>query len=317
MLICGVGGAHVDHTARLLSGHRSGASNPAVFRQSVGGAAFNGLRAARLILQGPCALLSVHGGDGLDDPVLGAIDEAGIANWSGIYLDHASPAYLAITQAGGGLITAAADMAVYEARLDKQINRCIHQKRLALADAVICDANVPEAGLERLCAAAEAPIHAIGTSPAKVVRFLPVLGQLATLFVNAAEARVLTGLDDAQQAAQALHHDHGVRQVVVTDGGASVHACGEGRLQQLAVPAALPGGDVTGCGDALAGATVAGFALGDLSLADGVIQGIAAASLALTVQGPLNAGNWPGAPAWQAALARARDCQHSTVKAHP
>ena len=69
------------------------------------------------------------------------------------------------------------------------------REAVAAADAILCDANLPAAALERLVAlAAGKPVFAIAISPAKAVRLAGVLPALACLFMNRREAAALAGV---------------------------------------------------------------------------------------------------------------------------
>ncbi|TIS44928.1 MAG: carbohydrate kinase, partial [Mesorhizobium sp.] len=77
-----------------------------------------------------------------------------------------------------------ADMGLYDLAFPKQIRRAKLREAIAEADAILCDANLPTAALERLMTQAEGrPVFAIAISPAKVVRLAPLLGDLSLLFM--------------------------------------------------------------------------------------------------------------------------------------
>jgi pseudouridine kinase len=153
---------------------------------------------------------------------------------------------------------------------------------------VICplraaNANLPSSALERLVAvAAGKPVFAIAISPAKVMRLKPVLSGLSVLFMNRREAAALTDLGDAapqQEIVEALRQA-GLAGGVITAGGALVLGFDRESTFSIATPAPRGVADVTGAGDALAGATVAGL-LGGLPLREATRQGMAAATLAI------------------------------------
>ncbi len=126
------------------------------------------------------------------------------------------------------------------------------------------------------------PVFAIAISPAKVVRLMPVLGSLALLFMNRREAVALAGVD-ADASEQGLVDGlrrAGLRSGVVTAGGAPVLGFDGDGLFAIAPPAPRQIADVTGAGDALAGATIAALLRG-LSLRAALREGVAAATLAI------------------------------------
>jgi sugar/nucleoside kinase (ribokinase family) len=125
-------------------------------------------------------------------------------------------------------------------------------------------------------------VFAIAISPAKVMRLKPVLSGLSVLFMNRREAAALTDLGDAapqQEIVEALRQA-GLAGGVITAGGALVLGFDRESTFSIATPAPRGVADVTGAGDALAGATVAGL-LGGLPLREATRQGMAAATLAI------------------------------------
>lgn len=277
-----VGGAHIDRRGQVSGAYVAAASNPGTMREDVGGGVFNALRGA--VRRGVAAsLLSVRGGDAAADAVSGAIAEAGIADLSAVFLDRTTPSYTALIDRDGELIVGFADMALYDLAFPKQIRRSKVREVIAAVDAILCDANLPSAALERLVLlAAGKPVFAIAISPAKIVRLKPVLGSLAVLFMNRHEALVLTGLDDT-----ASGHDivaglsrAGLGSGVVTAGGGAVLGFDQGGSFSITPPAPRKVVDVTGAGDALAGTTVAALLRG-MPLREALREGVAAATLAI------------------------------------
>ena len=122
-----------------------------------------------------------------------------------MFLDRTTPSYTALIDRDGELIAGFADMALYELAFAKQLRRSKAREVIAAADAILCDANLPAAALERLVAlAAGKPVFAIAISPAKAVRLTPVLSRLAhCLFMNRREAVALAG-DGADAAGRGL-----------------------------------------------------------------------------------------------------------------
>ncbi|RVC76076.1 carbohydrate kinase [Mesorhizobium sp. M4A.F.Ca.ET.022.05.2.1] len=280
--ILAVGGAHIDRRGQVSGPYVPAASNPGTMREDVGGGVFNALRS--VVKRGVSAsLLSMRGGDAAAETVSTAIASAGIVDLSAVFLDRTTPSYTALIDRDGELIVGFADMALYDLAFPKQIRRAKVREAIASADALLCDANLPSAALERLVAqAAGKPVFAIAISPAKVVRLMPVLGSLAVLFMNRREAGALAGLGD-----DANGHDlvgglrrAGLTSGVVTAGGEPVLGFdGEG-LFSIAPPAPRRIADVTGAGDALTGATVAAL-LNGLPLRAALREGIAASILAI------------------------------------
>ncbi|AMX92535.1 MULTISPECIES: carbohydrate kinase family protein [Mesorhizobium] len=280
--ILAVGGAHIDRRGQVSGAYVPAASNPGTMREDVGGGVFNALRSA--VRRGVSAsLMSVRGGDPAADTVSRAIAGAGITDLSAVFLDRTTPSYTALIDSEGELIVGFADMALYDLAFPKQIRRSKVREVIAAADAILCDANLPSSALERLVAlAAGKPVFAIAISPAKVVRLLPVLKELSLVFMNRREAMALAGV-----AANATEREvvdglrcSGLVSGVVTAGGGPMLGFDEAGAFSILPPPPRKVADVTGAGDALAGATVAALLRG-LPLRAALREGIAGATLAI------------------------------------
>ncbi|MBZ9808287.1 MULTISPECIES: carbohydrate kinase family protein [unclassified Mesorhizobium] len=284
--VLAVGGAHIDRRGQVSGAYVPAASNPGTMREDVGGGVFNALRSTvRRGVSG--SLLSVRGGDAAADTVSRAIAEAGIADLSAVFLDRTTPSYTALIDREGELLVGFADMALYELAFAKQIRRSRVREEIAAADAVLCDANLPSAALERLVSlAAGKPVFAIAISPAKVVRLTPVLGGLAVAFMNRREAVALAGLDDAASQKTIVDglRSAGLDSAVVTAGGGPVLGFDRDGSFAVVPPPPRKVVDVTGAGDALAGATVAALLRG-MPLRAALREGVAAATLAIESAG--------------------------------
>lgn len=280
--ILAIGGAHVDRRGRMSAPFVPGASIPGAMSEEVGGGAFNALRGA--VRRGAAgSLMSVRGGDAAGEAVAAEIASNGISDLSAVFLDRATPSYTALLDRGGDVVAALADMGLYELAFPKQMRRAKMREAIAAADAVLCDANLPETALWRLAeAAGTVPLFAIAISPAKAVRMVPILDRLSCLFMNRREAAVLAGTNaeaDASEIARGLRAA-GLKRGVVTAGGSAVFAFDAEGLSMIAPPAPRQVVDVTGAGDALAGTTTVALLRGE-GLASALRQGIAAAVLAI------------------------------------
>lgn len=275
-----VGGAHIDRRGHVAGSYVPGTSNPGVLREEIGGAVFNALRNA--VQRGVAgALFSVRGGDAAGEAVARAIAAAGVDDLSAVFLDRRTPSYTALLDAGGELIAGLADMELYEIAFPRQAGRAKLRDAVAAANAVLCDANVPAAALDRLAAACAAkPLHAIAISPAKAVRLAGLLPRIACLFMNRAEARRLAGIGDgaAPAALAAALRARGLAAGIITAGSAGATGFDAGGIFAVAAPPPRRILDVTGAGDALAGATVAALMRG-LPLRAALREGLAAAML--------------------------------------
>jgi sugar/nucleoside kinase (ribokinase family) len=276
------GGAHIDRRGRIGSPYVAGASNPGTMREEVGGGAFNALRNA---VRRGCGgtLLSVRGGDMAGEAVARAIREAGITDLSATFLDRATPSYTAFVEVNGDVVAGLADMHLYDLAFAKLVRRRAVRDAVAQADAVLCDANLPEPALERLAwLAGTGPIFAVAISPAKVVRLRPVLARIACLFMNRREAAALSGSsvnDDPGNMARALAAA-GLDSGVISAGRENIFGFDAGGLFEIEPPSPRRVADSTGAGDALAGATIAALMRGE-KLRGAVREGLAAALLTI------------------------------------
>lgn len=279
--LCGVGGAHVDRRGRPDGVFIPGASNPGILREDAGGGVFNALRAA--VSRGvDSTLVSVRGGDGAGEFIAYAVKAAGIAEATAVFLDRRSASYTAILDERGDVVAALADMSIYETCFGRALKRKAAGGAIANADAVMIDANPPAEAIAMILDLARGPVHAIAVSPAKVVRYSPALPRLATLFMNRREMAALTGRPaDAPSAAMvAALRGLGLARAVVTDGPRPVVAFDGEAAFTLTPPETRAVADVTGAGDALAGACVAALMRG-AAFADAVREGVAASVLKL------------------------------------
>lgn len=179
------------------------------------------------------------------------------------------------------MIAGLADMELYEIAFPKQVRRAKLRDAVAAADAVLCDANLPAAALKTLFSvAAGRPIFAIAISQAKAIRLPDSLAAFSCLFMNGNEARALSGLDTnaaSSELVDALRR-RGLASGVITAGSRTVLGFDESGAFGIRPPAARRIVDVTGAGDALAGATIAALLHGE-ALRDALRDGIAAAML--------------------------------------
>ncbi|CAH2399857.1 PfkB family carbohydrate kinase [Mesorhizobium escarrei] len=276
--ILAVGGAYIERRGQVLGASVPAASNPGTMREEVGGAVFNALRCAvRRGVSG--SLLSVRGGDVLADTIARAVAAAGIADLSVVFLDRTTPSKTTIFDSNGALIVGLVDMALYDLALAKQIRRAKVREAISTADAVLCDANLPSAALERLVAlAAGKPVFALAASPDKAARLAPVLGSLALAFLDRREAIALAdvGIDAAEQDIADGLRRAGLKGGVVTADDGLVLGFEEAGAFSILPPRKI----ADGAADALAGATVAALLRG-LTLRAALREGVAAAMLAI------------------------------------
>ena len=292
-LLC-IGGAHVDRIGRVSTHYQAGASNPGTMRETIGGGMLNACRAAALADLSKIGFVSARGGDVAADAIGSAIETTGARDISGIFLDRSSASYTAIHDVTGEVAAALADTSIYETCLPRQLRRGMVRDAIARSQTVFLDANLPESALEAVATLASGLVAAMGISPQKVSRLLTIADRLDVVFMNEREAEALATsreTDVSRLFPRAV--------IVVTHAGRPVTLAEPGQaVRAIAVPPRPISGDVTGCGDALAGATIA-RKLKDpgCNWMDAVMDGIAAAMCALTVHGPLcEAEHWAGFP---------------------
>ena len=294
--LLGIGGAHVDRIGRVSEKHRPGASNPGHLMSTVGGGVLNALRNGRLRGTDTVAIISARGGDTDGQASRRRSPKRASTDLSAVFLDRRTASYTAILDEDGELVTGLADMDIYETALPRQLRRHSVRDALAAAACVLVDANLPEDALAAIAEAHAGPLKR--QSPCRRPRrrgCLAIAERLGTVFMNRNELVALTGADDRRSALAALC-ERGITRAVVTAGAGSVAVMDGSRYMTLRGPTVAEVRDVTGAGDALAGATLARLA-GDPAapLAEAVRDGIAAACLTIQAAGPV-AASLTGAP---------------------
>lgn len=286
-LLLVIGGAHVDRLARLRSSHQDQTSNPVSMTEEIGGGAFNAGRAAKR-LGFEVAILSARGGDTAGALVEEAILTAGLSDHSSVHLDRATPSYTAILEPDGKLVTAIADMDLYETAVARSFKRAPVQKTANLAQAFLCDANLNALGLLSVFTevAQGKPVFALAVSASKVLRYQRLLPYISCLFMNCFEAAALTGLPSTTSPdglAKALKDMKLFRAVISNGAGPCTFLEGETIFQLTPPPVNVV--DVTGAGDCLAGTIVTAMLLGS-SFNRAAQLGMAAATLTVSRFGP-------------------------------
>jgi len=280
-----IGGAHIDRRGRVSGTYVPCASNLGTMREEVGGGAFNALRnATGMGLAG--TMLSMRGGDAAGEAVAKAVAEWGIADLSAVFLDRATPSYTALLDGEGELIAGLADMGLYDIAFPRQLRRRRFRDAVAEADALLIDANLPAEAVGHVARMESVPIFAIAVSPAKVERMAGALASISCLFMNGREARALAEADEAAAIAEVVAslRLRGLGSGVVTGGRGRIVCFDASGMFTLEPPTPVRVADVTGAGDALAGATVAMLMRG-ASLREAIRYGAACA--VLTVASPL------------------------------
>lgn len=291
--ILAIGGAHVDRKGWLAAPHRPGASNPGRWEAEAGGGAFNAARNLSR-LGHAVTLVAPRGGDAAADMVTRAAEDAGIEDCPLTFLDRATPSYSAILEPDGNLVTALADMALYDLIPARRLLTSRLRRRLTDADLLLMDSNLPESALTAMAGAASGlglPLAVIAVSPAKVVRWKQSLSSITCLAMNQAEAAALTGMQrQTPDQWKSLLGKAGLAGGLVTAGAGPVAAFAalpSGPASTVLLPPPLDQvRDVTGAGDALASGYLDGWLSGG-AFEDNLTRGIALARLTASVRGPV------------------------------
>ena len=247
------GAANVDTIARL-SGPAVAASVPGCTRSHAGGAAFNAAR--HVASAGFSVALATPATAVAEWLIREAAQTAGVELFSLRAPAERVPSYTAILDVGGELVSACADMAAYDAVTPTAVDRLLDRLTLLQERAptfTIVDANLPVPVLERIVERLDPDtrVAALAVSPSKAPRLRSIAHRIDILFASGGEGPDMLNSDDAR-----------FRCAVVTNGSDDIVVIEEGVTSRLAVDR-REGVDVTGAGDALAGATIARLVRGE------------------------------------------------------
>ncbi len=287
-----IGGANMDIKCRIAGRPAMASSNPGTTVLAPGGVARNiAENLARLGVA--TSLISAVGRDRLGDELIRETAGAGVDVSDVMRAPGPTGLYAATLDAHGELIVGVAAMAILEQLTPQRLHR--HRRRIAAANVIVADSNLPEATLEWLIdVAAEhgvrLAIEAVSVPKGgKLRRLLRRQRPLFALFCNRDEARALAARTTMRAAARALH-DMGVRHVCIGlgRGGMVVSSDDDGWTTATTVPA-IPAMivDVTGAGDAAVAGTLLGL-LRDEPLPVAARYGQAAAALTVACERSVN-----------------------------
>ena len=166
--------------------------------------------------------------------------------------ERRSSTYLYVTDESGDMHVGISDMDIVESVSPEWLSQ--HIARINRADAVVIDANLPEASIAYLAANCTAPMIADPVSTVKALRLKSILPRLRAIKPNALEAAALTGEQEPERAAKALLRA-GVKQVYVSLGPDGILAAQGESLIRLPCEN-RPVVNTTGAGDAATAAIV-------------------------------------------------------------
>jgi pseudouridine kinase len=271
-VIC-IGGATLDRKCRMLGPLLPGTSNPVTGSRAFGGVARNvSENLARLGLR--VALATVVGDDDAGRDLVKHLAGIGIDTHPVIAKSAQRTAeYTAVLNADGSLAFGLADMAVLDAFSPSDIARL--EPEFDQASWVFTDCNLPALTLAHLISMARTNgfrLAADAVSVAKAERLPRDLTGISLLFLNRDEAAAILGESlDPTDAAQALR-ERGAAMVVLTDGANGLVATDQTGVRKVPAHTA-PVKDVTGAGDALIAAVLAGLIAGE-ALAEAAHVGV-------------------------------------------
>lgn len=201
----------------------------------------------------------------------------------------ASSAYLFIADINGDMHLAVNDMDICQ-RMTPEV-LAGHLDALNGMDAVVLDANLPEATIAWLAEKLRPPLFADAVSAAKARRLLPALPRLYAIKPNALEAEALSGLpvhdrSTAEAAARRLL-EMGAAGVCITLGERGVCCAIRDKVRFMAgTPVQMT--NATGAGDAFTAAMVWGSLKG-MNLFEAARAGMAAAALTVEAEETVSA----------------------------
>ena len=276
MVFCGA--AHLDRLGRTNERAVAGTSNPGLFIERPGGAAFNSA-SVFAALGGAAGLMTILGSDKAASDIRSAAEKRVLV--LSAQTGERTGSYTAILEPNGDLVIGLADMAIYDA-----FDANVALDTVADIDAtgwLFLDANLPEETLFKLASTAECRVAVTTTSSAKAPRLRDALPLIDLLFTNHSEAKVL--FDARDDYLERALSEADVETIIMTHGADPVLVMDAGKTLEINVSALKDIKDVTGAGDALAGACL--FALMDgKSVEQAVKLGVTAAQAILAVDGP-------------------------------
>lgn len=264
-----------------------GASIPGTIEEVVGGGAFN-VAANLSRLGSEVTFISPRAKDTNSIKVANAIKPLSIRD-KPVICEGSTPSYTALIDRHGELVAALADMKLYDNLSSEAFLKDDVITELKSCSILITDANLPEDVLVQISQTIADDCHwyAIAVSPAKVKRYLPVIGRIDCLAMNMNEAKAITDnsvSSDFSELRKSLDQ-LGLRGAIITNGADEIIAYLNGLEHITLKPKAVDNvADVTGAGDA----TLSGF-VSIIETGGGIKQalefGITTARLTIAIKG--------------------------------
>lgn len=281
--VCVIGAANVDIAGQAAGPLIARDSNLGSVMFSHGGVGRN--IAHNLALLGvDVHLIAPFGDDALADDLLRACMEAGIKLEGSYTIEGAtSSSYLYICDAQGEMQLAINDMAIVES-----LDRDHLEQRLELIEAAnvcVIDANLNAETLAWISEHVSAPIFCDPISSVKAGRISPILGHLHTLKPNLLEAKLLTGAEEPEDAADELLGT-GLSRAFISLGERGLLAAeGDARLQLPRIEGSVV--NTTGAGDAMMAGLVWAYIEG-LDLNTSARAGLASSAICVESEQTVN-----------------------------
>lgn len=288
MKITVIGESNIDIAVSSLAEHNTNGCTPGTIAFHHGGVARN--IAHNLCLLGhEVKLMSIFGGDDFAERLMADCRLIGMdLSLSTQFKDIKSPIFLSFNDEIGEMQSAVSDVALN----NRMVLDWLRNKMEAVNDAdfVVADTLLSTEALAYLIDHCKVPLFVDTVSPGKAVRFADALKlcekrSVFALKCNMAEARRITGEDDAIKAAKKLD-DNGINSTYLTLGSSGVVCCANGITKAYpALPTKIV--NVTGSGDAFFSGVIHGHALGYNSM-DAVTFGLKAAQHNIKSEAPVN-----------------------------
>ncbi len=276
-VIC-LGGATLDRKFRTLGTLQPATSNPVLGERAFGGVARNVCEnLARLGI--PAALATLVGDDENGRELVRNLAAAGAdVRLVARKTDQRTAEYVAVLDADGNLTFGLADMAIFDAFEPADIEKL--RADFAASRWVFADCNLPAPVLADLIQHARNATFNLAIDPvsvAKAARLPQDLKGIDLLVLNRDEAAaMLGGNEEPEHAAQALRR-RGASSVILTDGANGLMAVDHAGAVHIPAQSVLVR-DVTGAGDALIAAVLAGLIAGS-ALAEAATMGAHVAAM--------------------------------------
>jgi len=273
-----VGALHIDEVATVQGSFVPAASNPVLWKRYAGGVGCNVARAVNTILRSEAADISVRFHTALGDDSHGQIlvdrlQTDGLSVNPYIIEGHSTGRYSVVVDESGQLILGLADVQLAE---QLQASRLLSELNTGTNTSLLLDANLSQAcirGLMEAACRASMNVTALTVSPSKAVRLLPWADKIDLLFCNRREAQALliaSGQSPEKTAVEQLPLKEladalltlGFVSFVLTDAAETILVMYQNVLIRVPVPPVKISHNVNGAGDALAGASVAGWLMG-------------------------------------------------------